>query len=277
MLGPPIYPEVDVAANGEDRVPHLLRLEPAEVEPPEQVVLGVEREGLGIGPGCHPVGVRGDDQAMHRLERPSLGDELAGQPVEQLGMGWRRPFVAEIAGGADHPPAEVMLPDPVDHHPGRQRVRRAGDPVGQDSPTTRTPAPSAGGAASRGRLGRDHRRKPRLDLRPRRSRVASAQDERLRRRRAALGHAKGLGSGPLQGIPLASERLVASKSASLTSFGTCFSMISARYCSDWKVVALDALEVWDEGVLDGLDLDGDGLDLLPVLRRGSRRPSRRGG
>ena len=36
----------------------------------------------------------------------------------------RGPFaeLAEVAGRADDPRAEVMLPDPVDHHAGRQRV-----------------------------------------------------------------------------------------------------------------------------------------------------------
>ena len=37
-------------------------------------------------------------------------------------MARRLAATAEVAGRADDPLAEVMLPDPVDHHPGRERV-----------------------------------------------------------------------------------------------------------------------------------------------------------
>ncbi len=40
---------------------------------------------------------------------------------------------AEVAGRRDDPPAEVVVPDPVDHHPRRQRIGRIGDPARQRS------------------------------------------------------------------------------------------------------------------------------------------------
>ena len=47
--------------------------------------------------------------------------------VEQLGM--RRPFakLAEIAGRPHQPFAEMMHPDPVGQHTGRERIRRRYD------------------------------------------------------------------------------------------------------------------------------------------------------
>ncbi len=46
-------------------------------------------------------------------------------------MRGRRAVEPEVAGRGDDPPAEVVLPDPVDHHPRRQRVGRVGDPARQ--------------------------------------------------------------------------------------------------------------------------------------------------
>ena len=48
----------------------------------------------------------------------------------------RRPVaaLAEIVGGADQSLAEVMLPDPIDHDAGRQRMIGACQPVGQLPP-----------------------------------------------------------------------------------------------------------------------------------------------
>ena len=46
-----------------------------------------------------------------------MAEDLGGEPVDQLGM--RRPLAqgAEVAGGLDQAPAEVVQPDPVDEHP----------------------------------------------------------------------------------------------------------------------------------------------------------------
>ena len=55
---------------------------------------------------------------MDRLDRPAAGDEPGGEPVEQLGMSRRLAAEPEIGRRGDDPPAEVVLPDPVDHHAG---------------------------------------------------------------------------------------------------------------------------------------------------------------
>ena len=60
----------------------------------------------------------------------------------------RRPVAleAEVVRRADDPAAEVMLPDPVGHDPGRQRVVGRGDPVGQhEAPAAGLRAPGGGG------------------------------------------------------------------------------------------------------------------------------------
>ena len=57
---------------------------------------------------------------MERLEPPAPRHELMGEPLEQFRM--RRPLAAdaEVADGADQAFAEVVLPDPIDHHAGEQ-------------------------------------------------------------------------------------------------------------------------------------------------------------
>ena len=74
---------------------------------------------------------------MHGLDRPAAGDEPGREPVEQLGMARRLAADAEVRRRRDDPPAEVVLPDPVDHHPGRQRMIGPGQPVRQLEPAAR--------------------------------------------------------------------------------------------------------------------------------------------
>ena len=46
-------------------------------------------------------------------------------------MRWFVSLRAEIARGCDDAAAEVMLPEPIDRHAGRQRMVVIGDPLGQ--------------------------------------------------------------------------------------------------------------------------------------------------
>ena len=57
------------------------------------------------------------------------------QMVEQFGMRGPLAQQAEIAGRADDAAAEMVLPDAVDDHAGRQRVVAAGDGPGQFEPS----------------------------------------------------------------------------------------------------------------------------------------------
>ena len=65
---------------------------------------------------------------MQWLELPAIGDEPAGEVVEQLGM---RGFAAEetkVARRVHDAVAEVMLPHAVREHARGERVVVAGDP-----------------------------------------------------------------------------------------------------------------------------------------------------
>ena len=93
---------------------------------------------------------------MERLEPPAVRDVPAGQPVEQLGMRRRAAVEAEVAGRGDDPLAEVVVPDPVDHHPRRQRIGRVADPARQGEP-----ALALGGVLRRARAAGRSRRPPR--------------------------------------------------------------------------------------------------------------------
>ena len=66
---------------------------------------------------------------MDRLEPPAALDIGRRQPVEQLGMRRRRAVEPEVAGRGHDPAAEMIVPEPIDHHPRGQRIGRVGDPV----------------------------------------------------------------------------------------------------------------------------------------------------
>ena len=68
---------------------------------------------------------------MDRLEPPAVLDERRRQPVEQFGMAGAVALGAEVVDRLHQPGAEVVLPEPVDDHPGRQRMLGRGQPAGQ--------------------------------------------------------------------------------------------------------------------------------------------------
>src|SRR5438270_11159401 len=73
---------------------------------------------------------------MHLFNRPALLHETAGQVIEQLRMSRRVTKLAEVTWSVDNASAKMMLPNPVDHHPGRQRVVGSSDGLGQFQPPT---------------------------------------------------------------------------------------------------------------------------------------------
>ena len=62
-------------------------VQPLNVLPPEQVILGIDLVTLGVM--CRLLPIRGGQQnhAMHMLNRPATLAELASKPVEQFRMG----------------------------------------------------------------------------------------------------------------------------------------------------------------------------------------------
>ena len=61
----------------------------------------------------------------------SLLDEAPGQIVEELGMARRLAAQPQITDRIDDPAAKVVRPDPVDDHPGGERIGRIDDPTGE--------------------------------------------------------------------------------------------------------------------------------------------------
>ena len=59
---------------------------------------------------------------MDTHHAPTALDEIDGEPIEQLGVGRRRPFTAEVEDGRDQRPAEVPRPDVIDRDAGRETM-----------------------------------------------------------------------------------------------------------------------------------------------------------
>ena len=108
----------------------------------------------------------------NRLDRPGPLDERRGQPVEQLGVGGRRrPGAPKSLGVRTSPWPKWCMPDPVDHHPGRERVvgleaialASSSRPLpsvnlGRSGTAPRSPRGTGGGPACPGRPGLPRRK-----------------------------------------------------------------------------------------------------------------------
>ena len=111
-----------LADRGEQRIDDLLGRQPPPRRAGEQRVSAVD---LGVVAGCAPplVGVRVQDQPGDVLQVVVVRDQLAGQPVEQLGV--RRLGVVPVVHRLDQAAADVALPQAVDDHLGEALVAPA--------------------------------------------------------------------------------------------------------------------------------------------------------
>ena len=98
---------------------------------PSQRFSGSRRERLGAGSASLLVGTRQHDQPVHRLDRPARLNEAAGQPVEERRVGRPFPSLAKVVGAANQSLAEMVLPDPIDHHPCHERIVSLRQPIRQ--------------------------------------------------------------------------------------------------------------------------------------------------
>ena len=97
------------------------------------------------------------------LKLPAVLDEPGGQPVQQLGMRRRITRRAEVARGPHQTDPEVVLPDPVDDHAGRQGVAGSVNQRARVSRRSEVLAPSAasGSWVAMPRSPRERRARPR--------------------------------------------------------------------------------------------------------------------
>ena len=165
-------------------VPHLLGADPEPRRPVQQAVV---RVGIGDRPvegGRLPIGVRQGDLADQSLHIPTRLHEVDRQPVEQFGVGGVIALGAEIAERFDDAGAEHLGPNPVDEHPGRQRMLLRHQPPGQVEPGGLLPGQ---GPVSRGFQFRERGRHPPADFLALLEEIATKQDERLAGLRHLLG------------------------------------------------------------------------------------------
>ena len=126
--------EIKLAADSEDAIADGLGVEPALVRAPEEIVVRVGREVFGVGHTAELVSAGQGNLADQLLHRPAVRHEAARQVVEQFRMRRALAGRAEVVWRADDALAEKVLPNAVGHDAGRERVLRAGDPVGQFDP-----------------------------------------------------------------------------------------------------------------------------------------------
>ena len=122
-------PRVQLAGDQQQRVAHRFGFEPAAVHPAQIQILAVELQRLRRRLRRLLISGRKHHCSVHGFDRPTRGNELIGQIIEQLRMCRRLTELAEIVWRADEPLAEMMLPDPIHHHPGRRRIVGTGNPA----------------------------------------------------------------------------------------------------------------------------------------------------
>ena len=129
--GGPAYFRIEPPGDGQYRVAPGFDVQPAAVHPPEKDVRGILCETARIKPAALAVSRRRHYLAVQGFERPSRCDESASLPVEQIGVAGPFAQGTEVAGSFDEAPAEVVLPDSIDHHPCGQGIVFAGDGVSE--------------------------------------------------------------------------------------------------------------------------------------------------
>ena len=121
---------VDQVADGQRIVAHHLGGQAETRTARQQPILRVFLEKLGADLRRLPVGGRGDDQALHRLDVP-VALKLAGQPVQHVALYGRIALRSEILRRLDQAGAEIQLPVAVDGHARGERMLRAEQPLRQ--------------------------------------------------------------------------------------------------------------------------------------------------
>ena len=75
---------------------------------------------------------------MHSLDFPTTFHKLRRKIVKKFRIGWVETACAEIIRSFDNTHTEVMLPKPVSHDSGRQRILGTCNPFSECRATTAT-------------------------------------------------------------------------------------------------------------------------------------------
>ncbi len=105
--------------------------------PAEEKVFGIFFLGFREDPAFLPVGMREDHGLEQTAQVPARVHEVAGQPIQEPGMGWWLALHSEIFGGGNQPASKDHLPVAVHRYAGQKRVVRRGEPLGQAEPVFR--------------------------------------------------------------------------------------------------------------------------------------------
>ena len=122
---------VEASRHGQNGIPDGLSLQSPHRKVMEKSVPGIEFQGQSIPPARHAVSAAQQDQALDGLDRPAFLHETVGQKIQQLGVAGPIARLAEVVYRRHDPFPKVVLPDAIDHHPGRQRIPGVDDPVRQ--------------------------------------------------------------------------------------------------------------------------------------------------
>ena len=128
---------IEFPTHREHRVAHRLGFEAPWRITPEEDRVGIDCRRLLVVIRGLSVGRGKEDGAVEGLEPPSPAHQFPSQPVEELRVARPATVEAEIARCRHEPTAEVILPDPVGDHAGREGIGRSGDPGCEPPPPLR--------------------------------------------------------------------------------------------------------------------------------------------
>src|SRR5207253_64518 len=115
---------IEFAADREQCIANDLGRQAARRVPPDELVVAIEPAARWLFGRALLIDGAGENELMHRLEAPAVGDKLACQVIKQLRMGRSFTAHAEVAWRSDEAATEMMLPEPIDDD-ARQQIAGA--------------------------------------------------------------------------------------------------------------------------------------------------------
>ena len=129
--------QVQLARSRQQRIAHLLRIQPSRrVMPQEHIFRVGQKRLLDIGTRIfnftlHSIRCAGHHQPVYLFQAPAVFHECRRQPVEQFGMCRLVAEAAKVARVRRQPATEMLLPQAVHQHARGERIFRRSNPVRQ--------------------------------------------------------------------------------------------------------------------------------------------------